>query len=210
MPAEDPPASAAPPPVRVTTPRELLSLVPALLGFYPRACVVVIGVVPLRGSVRVSLRFAGYDPAGPGAAALRAGFAVALLASGQCPQAAAVGYGPDQHVAPFFTLLREQADRLDIQLTQLLRAEDGRYWSCARTGPSCCPPGAAPTAPRRIPRSRRSCPRAPRRCFPAGRHWPGWSPRAAASRPRRWPGLCARPGGGLRGSPGGPASPRSP
>jgi hypothetical protein len=144
MPAEDPPASAAPPPVRVTTPRELLSAVPALLGFYPRACVVVIGVMPPRGSVRVSLRFAGYDPAGPGAAALGARFAVALLASGQCPRAAAVGYGPDQHVAPFFALLREQAARLGIELTELLRAEDGRYWSCARTGPSCCPPGGSP------------------------------------------------------------------
>src|ERR1700722_2503146 len=143
MPAEDPPASAAPPPVRVTTPRELLSAVPALLGFYPPACVVVIGVMPPRGTVRVSLRFAGYDPADPGAAALGARFAVALLASQQCPQAAAVGYGPDQHVAPFFALLREQAARLGIELTELLRAEDGRYWSCASAGPCCCPPGGS-------------------------------------------------------------------
>ena len=144
MPAEHPPASAAPPPVRVTTPRELLSAVPALLGFYPRASVVVIGVMPPRGTVRVSLRFAGYDPAGPGAAALGARFAVALLASEQCPQAAAVGYGPDQHVAPFFALLREQAARHGIELTELVRAEDGRYWSYVCTGPSCCPAGGSP------------------------------------------------------------------
>jgi hypothetical protein len=144
MPVEDAAVSAAPPSARVTTPRELLSLVPALLGFYPRASVVIIGVMPPRGTVRVSLCFPGYDPADPGAAALRARFAVALLASQQCPQAAAVGYGPDEHVAPFFALLREQAARLDIELTELLRAEDGRYWSCACTGPSCCPPGGSP------------------------------------------------------------------
>ena len=144
MPLEDAAVSAAPPSARLTTPRELLSLVPALLGFHPQASLVIIGVMPPHGTVRVSLRFPGYDPADPGTAALRARFAVALLASQQCPQAAAVGYGPDQHVAPFFTLLREQAARLGIELTQLLRAEDGRYWSCARTGPAPCPPGGSP------------------------------------------------------------------
>ena len=144
MPVEDAAVSAAPPSARVTTPRELLSLVPALFGFYPRASVVIIGVTPPRRTVRVSLRFASYDQADPGAAALSARYAVALLASQQCPQAAAVGYGPDQHVAPFFALLREQAARHGIELTELVRAEDGRYWSYVCTGPSCCPAGGSP------------------------------------------------------------------
>jgi hypothetical protein len=133
MSVEDAAVSAAPPSARVSTPRELLSLVPALLGFYPQASVVVIGVMPPRGTVRVSLRFPGYDPADPGAAALRAKFAVALLASQQCPQAAAVGYGPDQHVAPFFALLREQAAQHGIELT------------------SCCAPKTAGTGPMPAP-----------------------------------------------------------
>ena len=136
--------SAAPPPVRVTTPRQLLSLVPVLFGYYPRACVVVLGVSPPRGTVRVSQRCPGYDPGDPDGAARAVGAVVALLGRQQCQGAAAVGYGPDERVTPFFGLLREQAARIGIELTELLRAEDGRYWSCACANPACCPPGGSP------------------------------------------------------------------
>jgi hypothetical protein len=147
MPAEVFLVSAAPPPVRVTTPRQLLSLVPVLFGCYPRACVVVLGVSPPRGTLRVSQRCPGYDPGDPGdpdGAARAVGAVIALLGRQQCQGAAAVGYGPDERVSPFFALLREQAARHGIELTELLRAEDGRYWSCACTGPSCCPPEGSP------------------------------------------------------------------
>ena len=136
--------SAVPPPVRVTTLRQLLSLVPVLFGYYPRACVVVLGVAPPRGTVRVSQRCPGYDPGDPDGAARAVGAVVALLGRQQCQGAAAVGYGPDERVTPFFGLLREQAARIGIELTELLRAEDGRYWSYVCTGPSCCPAGGSP------------------------------------------------------------------
>ena len=71
--------SAVPPPVRVTTLRQLLSLVPVLFGYYPRACVVVLGVAPPRGTVRVSQRCPGYDPGDPAGAARAAPAAPAAL-----------------------------------------------------------------------------------------------------------------------------------
>jgi hypothetical protein len=47
-------------------------------------------------------------------------------------------------VAPFFGLLREQAARIGIELVELLRAEDGRYWSYACANPACGPPEGSP------------------------------------------------------------------
>jgi len=144
MPAEDPLVSAAPPSVRVTTPRQLLSLVSVLLGFYPRASVVILGVGSPRGTLKVIQRCPGYGPGDPDGAARTVRDVVALLASQQCPRAAAVGYGPDEHVAPFIGLLREQAARHGIELIELLRAEGSRYWSYACADPACCPPEGSP------------------------------------------------------------------
>jgi Domain of unknown function (DUF4192) len=144
MPAEDPPVPAAPPPARVTTPRQLLSLVPVLLGFCPRASVVILGVAPPRGTLKVIQRCPGYDPGDSDGAARTVRDVVALLASQQCPRAAAVGYGPDEHVTPFTGLLREQAGRHGVELIELLRAEGGRYWSYVCTDPACCPPEGSP------------------------------------------------------------------
>lgn len=142
--AEDPPVSAVPPPVRVTRPRQLLSLVPALLGYYPQASVVVLGVSPPQGTLRVSQRCPGYDPGDPYGVARAVRAVVALLGRQLCQEAAAVGYGPAEQVAPFFGLLQEQAVQIGIEVTELLRAEDSRYWSYACANPACCPPGGSP------------------------------------------------------------------
>jgi hypothetical protein len=136
--------TAASAPVRVSTPGQLLRLVPVLLGFRPGASVVVLGLAPPRGTLKVIQRCPGYDPGDPGGAARTVRDAVALLARQQCPRAAAVGYGPDERVAPFIGLLREQAARHGIELIELLRAEGSRYWSYACADPACCPPEGSP------------------------------------------------------------------
>jgi hypothetical protein len=136
--------AAASPPVRVSTPRQLLSLVPVLLGFYPGASVVVLGLSSPRGTLKVSQRCPGYDPGDPDGAARTVRDVVALLARQQCLRATAVGYGPDERVAPFIRLLREQATGHGIELIELLRAEGSRYWSYVCTDPACCPPEGSP------------------------------------------------------------------
>jgi len=130
--------------MRLTSPRQLLSLVPVLFGYHPHASVVVLGTEPPRGTVTVGLRYSCHDLADPGAGASYVRHAIALLTERPCPKAAAIGYGPDELVAPFIGLLREEAPKHGIELAELLRAEDGRYWSYACTDPACCPPEGTP------------------------------------------------------------------
>jgi hypothetical protein len=57
---------------------------------------------------------------------------------------AAVGYGADAAVDPVAAALRERAAKAGIAVTELLRAEDGRYWSYVCADPGCCPPEGTP------------------------------------------------------------------
>jgi hypothetical protein len=58
--------------------------------------------------------------------------------------AAVVCYGPDRVVAPVAAALRSRAAEAGITLTEVLRAEDGRYWSYVCSNPDCCPPEGTP------------------------------------------------------------------
>ena len=130
--------------VRVGSPTALLAVVPVLLGFEPSSSMVVIGTEPPRAQVRLTLR---YDlPSRPDAvlAAEVAGHAVAVLAAQGIESAVAVGYGPGHLVSPVADALRQCAPRAGITVTELLRAENQRYWSYLCTEPSCCPPDGTP------------------------------------------------------------------
>jgi hypothetical protein len=134
--------------IRVTSsPKTLLRLVPMLLGFHPEASMVIIGTQPPRGTVKVSLRYPLYDPTVPDVAAYYVGHALNLLTSRDYTRVVAIGYGSDERVTPFIELLREHADEHGLQLLELLRVEDNRYWSYACADPTCCPPEGVPFDP---------------------------------------------------------------
>jgi Domain of unknown function (DUF4192) len=125
-------------------PIALLAALPALLGFEPSASMVVIGTEAPRAQVRLTLR---YDlPKTPDAnlAADLALHACSVLAAQRIERAVAVGYGPALRVTPVADALREYAPRFGITVTELLRADDQRFWSymCANSG--CCPPEGMP------------------------------------------------------------------
>ena len=107
----------------------LLAVIPGLLGFDPGRSIVVIGVEPGNSRVRVTLRYDLPDPARPAVAATLAKDAVSLLAAQGVKTVVAVGYGTDAEVAPVIAALREGAAKAGITLTELLRAENQRYWS---------------------------------------------------------------------------------
>ena len=133
--------------VRIDSPPELLKVVPLLFGFHPTASVVIIGATPPRRTIKVSLRYPLYDPAAPDVAAHLVEHALKVLTSQDCGVALAIGYGPDAQVAPFIKLLRQHAGEHDLELPELLRVEDNRYWSYACTDPTCCPPAGMPFDP---------------------------------------------------------------
>ena len=130
--------------IRVGSPTSLLAVIPGLLGFDPGRSIVVIGTEPGNGQVRVTLRYDVPDPVRPTAATSLAKHVVSFLDAQGVRTAVAVGYGSDAEIAPVITALRERATKAGIALTELLRADDQRYWSYVCVDPECCPPEGTP------------------------------------------------------------------
>ena len=90
---------------------------------------------------------------------------VSLLTAQGVTSAVAAGYGTDAAVSPVAAALRERAATAGIAMTELLRADDGRYWSYICRDPECCPPEGTPfdvtdhPAARALPGRRRPRPR---------------------------------------------------
>lgn len=107
----------------------MLAIVPMLLEFEPSSSMVVIGVEPPRAQVRLTLRYDLPSPPDAELAAAVARHAVGVLAAQRIDTAVAVGYGPEHLVSPVADALREHAPLAGIAVTELLRAENQRYWS---------------------------------------------------------------------------------
>jgi hypothetical protein len=130
--------------VRVSSPGSLLGIVPALLGFQPGSSMVIIGTEPPRAQVRLTLRYDLPDPPAPEVAAEIALHAAGILSAQRIDAAVAIGYGPGHLVTPVADAFRDRAAQAGVRLTELLRAENGRYWSYLCTDPGCCPPDGTP------------------------------------------------------------------
>lgn len=130
--------------VRVGSPVGILAVVPALLGFEPGRSFVVLGTGQPRSRVQVTLRFDLPDPCDPRLAAAIAEDAVSVLAAQDIATAVAVAYGSEEAAAPVVSALRERASQARITLTEILRAQDQRYWSYVCTSTACCPAEGTP------------------------------------------------------------------
>jgi hypothetical protein len=130
--------------VRIGSPLTLLAVVPGLLGFQPADCIVVIGTGQPGAEVQLTLRYDLPDPAAARAAAAIAEGVIRILTAQRITTAAAVGYGADGAVSPVAAALRSRAAEAGIALTEVLRAEDNRYWSYVCTNPRCCPADGTP------------------------------------------------------------------
>jgi len=130
--------------VRIGSPDALLAVVPWLLEFEPSNSMVVVGTEPPRAQVRITLRYDLPDPPDARVAAAMARHAASVLAAQGINSASAVGYGPAHLVTPVAVALREHVTQAGVVVTELLRAENKRYWSYLCAEPSCCPPEGVP------------------------------------------------------------------
>jgi Domain of unknown function (DUF4192) len=135
------------PALRIDSVAGLLAVIPNLLGFTPRDSLVVLGGAPPRGRVQVAFRYNLPDPPSISAAAGIAAHAAGVLSAQHLPTAIAVGYGPGRLVTPVADAIRQQLPGAGIDVRDVLRVEDSRYWSYACTNPSCCPPEGTPFSP---------------------------------------------------------------
>jgi hypothetical protein len=126
--------------VRIGSPDSVLAVIPGLLGFHPARSLVVIGAGPPRGRIEVAFRYDLPEPPNPAGVAKIATHAASILARHQLPLAIAVGYGPGPMVTPVADALVAELRRAGITLHDMLRVENGRYWSYSCPDPRCCPP----------------------------------------------------------------------
>ena len=130
--------------LRVGSPDSMLAVIPGLLGFHPTRSLVVVGAGPPRGRIHVAFRYDLPDPPDVGAAAKIAAHAAEILARHQLMLAIVVGYGPGPMVTPVADALVSELRRADITLHDMLRVENGRYWSYSCRDPRCCPAEGVP------------------------------------------------------------------
>jgi hypothetical protein len=124
--------------IRVSSPASLLAAIPVVLRFQPsEPSIVVLGTTPPRSAVALTLR---YDIPRPQHAGAIARHAASLLGAQGIKTACAVGYGPGDLVTQVAETLRAQFAKAGIAMQELLRVQDGRYWSYVCADPGCCPP----------------------------------------------------------------------
>ena len=138
-PGRRPEPDEALPRVRVSGPADMLAVVPHLLGFHPQLSFVVIGASGPRQRVEIGFRYDLPDPPGAEAAAEIADHAVAVLAQRGASTVIGIGYGPGRLVTPVADAFAAAARQRRMDLRELLRVEDGRYWSYLCASAACCP-----------------------------------------------------------------------
>jgi Domain of unknown function (DUF4192) len=140
----NPPGAEGQPPVRISSAAEILAAVPYLLGFHPTRSVVVIGARPPRDRVHVTFRYDLLDLPEPGYASEMAAHAAGVLANQDVTVAIVAGYGPGALVTPIAGEFRRHLTDAGLELREMLRVEDGRYWSYLCHDPGCCPAEGVP------------------------------------------------------------------
>jgi hypothetical protein len=114
------------------------------MGFHPRLSFVVVGATGPRRRVQLGFRYDLPDPPCAALSAEIAGHAVAVLAQRGASTVIGIGYGPGRLVTPVAAAWAAPPRQRRLDLRDLLRVEDGRYWSYLCGNVACCPPGGIP------------------------------------------------------------------
>jgi hypothetical protein len=133
--------------IPVREPGTLIAIVPHLLGFHPADSIVLIGTTGPHALIRLVFRYELPREPDPAVPQSIAGHALEVLHREKLNTAALIGYGPGTLVTPVADVLRHALPRDGIRLFEMLRVQDGRYWSYLCTQPSCCPPEGRPLHP---------------------------------------------------------------
>jgi uncharacterized protein DUF4192 len=128
------------PTLTLRSPADLVAAVPYLLGFHPTRSVVAVGFAGRQ------LVFAGrHDLPGPDEPPTRLAAEVAEVLSWQrVDTVALLGYGPASDVDPLLHAAFDSAERRGLVVREILRVDEGRWWSFACENAACCPPEGTP------------------------------------------------------------------
>lgn len=130
-----------PTPMVLNDPADILSLVPFVLGFHPADSVVVLG---LRGRQMIFQARGDLADAGQ-----LAGHYAAVVGRQQVTAAIVIGYGPATSVTPAVLAIAARLAEAGVDVRDVLRVTDGRYWSYLCQSWRCCPAEGTPFDPSR-------------------------------------------------------------
>jgi hypothetical protein len=131
------------PKLRLRTPADIIAAVPYLLGFHPSDSIVALA---MRGTkvvfhVRIDLLPTG---ASPEETAHLAQHLADIFDTQGATGVLAIGYGDPPRVTALQLATAEAMRERGLEVIELLRVAEGRYWSYQCQDPSCCPPEGVP------------------------------------------------------------------
>jgi len=130
------------PKISLRSPIDLAAAIPYLFGFHPVDSVVVLG---LRAATVVFQ--ARVDLPEPGDVVPHARRLATIVARQRVTRALVTGYGTEEAVAASLRTIRTELLRRRIDVPEVLRIADGRYFSYTCREPSCCDPAGTPFDP---------------------------------------------------------------
>ncbi|MET7968762.1 DUF4192 domain-containing protein [Micromonospora sp. NPDC005305] len=130
----------------ITSPTDLLTAVPYLLGFHPADSLVIVGLTGTRVAV-ASRADLPADVAGWADDYLLS--QIRMLRHAAATRAIAVGYGPATTVTPAMDVILPRLAVSGVDVFDALRVTDGRYFSYLCQDPACCPTDGTPFDPHR-------------------------------------------------------------
>ncbi|BCY15584.1 DUF4192 domain-containing protein [Actinoplanes sp. L3-i22] len=130
----------------VRTPADLIAIVPFVLGYHPHHSVATVGLIGSRIEFAVchDLPPPDWTEADVRVAANEVAAAVARQRS---KLVAIVGYGPPPRVLPAVLRSAEAVRGRGLEVLDVMRVSDDRWWSYLCSDPSCCPPEGTPCLP---------------------------------------------------------------
>lgn len=133
--------STRPDPLVIRSPEDAVSAVPYLLGFHPEDSLVVVGYGGPHGTCALRADLVRPSDDHQCAAIERIS---EMVARNGFENAILVGYGADEEVAPFIASVEAELVRSGVAVRELLRVQDGRWWSYRCGDPDCCPVEGTP------------------------------------------------------------------
>ncbi|MCO5993789.1 DUF4192 domain-containing protein [Actinoallomurus rhizosphaericola] len=118
--------------LRLRSPADVVAAIPYLVGFHPTDSVVVLCCGGSDGAYAIRLDLTASDAL--------LDHVTELITRRRPADVILSGYGPGARVTPVVERVGDRLTRDGVRLREVLRVEDGRYWSYLCTDPACCPP----------------------------------------------------------------------
>ena len=132
--------------LKVSSPAELISAVPFLIGFHPADSLTVVAMHGPRITFAVRIDLPEHSTPDEEARAAVLHLATVVLQQ-QAEAVSIIGYGDEPRVTPAVLRISDAFRKAGLTIVDELRVAHGRYWSYLCTDMTCCPAEGRPCEP---------------------------------------------------------------